>query len=132
MRLGEPDDDAAIAWIDIAKVNEIWKVSMPDDYLGHGNGSRETYKYLRDAVEGGAILRMPCLKFLYVQNSERAWSTIHNFPARIGFVDGRHRFVFMRDHGASSLPVTLEDNQADLVDKYLLSPRGPHVTKVKV
>jgi hypothetical protein len=122
MKFSPPDDDATIVWVDVSKIDEAWRASAPDAYLEQGSGSRETYEYLRDAVKSGAILRMPRLQFL------------REFPnaPRVSLVDGRHRFSFMRDHGAAALPMTIEDDQAGLVDKYLLAPRGPYVTTIKV
>jgi hypothetical protein len=35
------------------------------------------------------------------------------------FTDGRHRFAWMRDHGATMLPVTITSDQAVGLDKWL-------------
>jgi hypothetical protein len=92
------DDDACVVWIDIAKVDEAWRLtSRTTGYLEPGSGSRETFRYLRSAVTGVGLLRMPNLVFLEVR-----WPKQH-----IDFVDGRHRFAFVRDHAGVAMPVTI-------------------------
>jgi hypothetical protein len=134
MKFREADDDTAIAWIDVAKVNALWHASMPDAYLEQGTGRRETFQYLRNAVEGGAILRMPHLQLLHIphRSAHSDARATRSATVHINFLDGRHRFAWARDHGASSMPVAIERNEAELVDRFMLAPRGPHVTKVKV
>lgn len=92
-------EDEFVAWIDVRKLDESWRSAEPERYLAPGSGNRETFQYLRAAVAGesGPILRMPRLGF---SDQERP-------KQRVCFVDGRHRFAFVRDHGGAAMPVAV-------------------------
>lgn len=83
-----------IVWVDVRKLNRAW---MRDRgfYIPVGTGLR-LYKYNRFglwlAQHGGTRVHMPHID---VSNNV------------VCFTDGRHRFAWMRDHGATSLPVTV-------------------------
>jgi hypothetical protein len=93
----EGDDGELVVWIDVAKLDDCWKSSARDDYLTQGNGDWNTFHYLREAARTNAVMRIPRLTFFET----------HYPKQQINFLDGRHRFAFVRDHGGRAMPVTL-------------------------
>ncbi len=93
----EADDDELVVWVEVVKLDECWRSHAPREYLAQGNGHRETFQYLGAAIRDRAVLRMPRLRFTDAQRPFQ----------RIDFLDGRHRFAFVRDHGGAFMPVTI-------------------------
>lgn len=90
-----PDD--AIVWIDVGKLNASWRGDK--DYVGSGGngGIGDRYeRFGRWLAENGKPIWMPRVNF----NNLTGWM--------IGFTDGRHRFAWLRDHGAKNLPITTD------------------------
>lgn len=86
-RLREP-----IIWVNIAKLDASWR-NDGGYYLGQGRGDsadRWIRKYRR--------LRMPHVGL--------------DSSGVLSFTDGRHRFAWMRDHGAKALPVSCDRESA--------------------
>lgn len=85
----------AIVWIDVAKLDRVWRHSS--GYVGVAGTGRDDVTRRRYVKFGKWILRrtqpihMPHLGFV---------------AGEVGFVNGRHRFAWLRDHGVSALPVT--------------------------
>lgn len=86
-----------IIWISIAKLDASWR-NDGRYYLGYGHGaSAECWvrKYPR--------LRMPHVGL--------------DDAGTVTFTDGRHRFAWMRDHGARALPVSCDRESATAIKK---------------
>ena len=99
----DPEDQDAIVWVDIQKLDQSWR--NDPGYVGpNGADSNMTGKYekvdewLPEFVKAGRPVFMPtvCL----------------NDAGEIAFTDGRHRFAWLRDHGAVALPVGVPRDQA--------------------
>jgi hypothetical protein len=86
-------------WIDVSKLDQMLQL-RPQFYVGHGgqNGIRERYARIGEFVALSKALDMPQV---YIDRNR-------------GFVDiydGRHRFAWMRDHGAQALPVSAQADE---------------------
>jgi hypothetical protein len=86
----EPD---AVLWASVAAIEASFSVG--DQWVGPGgavNGHLQRYENVGLFIRSGSPVRMP-----------------HVSMSRIGgirFIDGRHRFGWVRDHGAEAIPVT--------------------------
>ncbi len=109
----EPD---AIVWLDVASVEASFSIDR-SDYVGVGGvgaGQRGRYDNIGKFIQSGRPVWMPHL-------------TIDDDGA-VCFTDGRHRFAWVRDHGASALPVTTNpDGAAQLAARFGTSLRECHV-----
>lgn len=93
----EPDD---IVWLDIAAVEKSFLVDR-NEYVGPGGscaGQRSRYENVGLLIQSGRPIYMPHLSI--------------NDDDTIVFTDGRHRFAWVRDHGAGALPVTTDPKGA--------------------
>lgn len=94
----EPD---AVVWISIPKLDDAWSGS-DEDYVGPGGtGAAIDGRYDQFGewlLSSGKPVEMPMVCLDHRQ---------------IGFIDGRHRFAWLRDHGARVMPVQVPLNQAD-------------------
>ena len=75
--------------------------------MSPGDGRLNAFKIIERAVKDGAILKMPHIG-LNVED-----------PDPIGFTDGRHRFAWMRDHGARAMPVTIDKSDVTAARKMI-------------
>lgn len=91
--------DYAVVWIDIAKLDASWK----NDYgfhVGPGGegGIRDRYHRFGEWLKLGKPVEMPMV-------------SLTDRSKIVAFGNGRHRFAWMRDHGATSLPVVVYKDQ---------------------
>ncbi len=90
-----------VVWLDIAKVEASFACSS-DHYVGKGGsgaGQPSRYANIGRHFRSGHPMWMPHLGL--------------DDDQLISFADGRHRFAWVRDHGAAAIPVTttLEEEQ---------------------
>ncbi len=88
-----------IIWVVISKLDAHWRSSEPDLYLENADGRPNTRNFISGAVREGKILGMPHISFHYDDLN------------KVSFTDGRHRFSWMRDHGAHAMPVTINQTE---------------------
>ena len=89
--------DYPFLWVDVALVDAAWKLDARF-YLSPGSGWRWDQRLAgQELVE----ISMPLIECDANGNE-------------FGFVDGRHRFAWVRDNGALRVPVCIAD--ADLTD----------------
>jgi hypothetical protein len=94
-----PDD--VVVWLSVAKVEASF-ARQPDHYVGKdgiGNGQKGRYDHVGTFIKSGRAVFMPHLS-LQDDNS-------------ISFTDGRHRFAWVRVHGATAIPVTIAPDEAE-------------------
>ncbi len=100
--------------VDVATFDTHWRRSGASFYLdAHGSnriGSR--YQQVGD--------------FLGTATSMEASAVSVDADGRVGFTDGRHRFAYLRDHGATVIPVAMDRESVANAEKYgLISHRAP-------
>lgn len=79
-------------WISVARADRLWK--LDDDYIGPGG-------------TGAALGNRYANVGRWVAARQPMWlSLITLTEGMISFTDGRHRFAWMRDHGAEALPIS--------------------------
>jgi hypothetical protein len=112
-----PHDSAKAIWIDVVKFEYLWQEDYPDFYIGPGgeNGAYDRYERF------GQFLHDQCGKGILM--SEIALPKRRNRHDKevdaASFVDGGHRFSWMRDHGARALPVVVSLSFADEAKRLL-------------
>jgi len=87
-------DPDPVVWVSVRKLEESFAAG--DQYVGPGGGGcgqRSRYANIGRHFMSGFEMRMPDISL----------STDH----QIRFSDGRHRFAWVRDHGAAALPVNI-------------------------
>jgi hypothetical protein len=95
--------ELAPVWIDVAKLDASW--SKDDGYIGPGGagGIRTRYpdfgRWLQNAPEP-------------VEMSEVSI----DWRGNAMFINGRHRFSWMRDHGAAAVPVMVPTEQVEQIE----------------
>ncbi|WP_286963027.1 hypothetical protein [Methylobacterium sp.] len=98
----DPDPDVPV-WISIAKFDALW---------------RQTDQYI--AVPGGTDDNQP-EKFVragqWFSARKPMWMPVVGLDAQglPGFTDGRHRYLWMREHGARSMPFAVSTSEAEAV-----------------
>lgn len=93
----EPD---AVVWLDVASVEASFSADS-NRYVGKGGagaGQRGRYNQIGSLIQSGRPVWMPHLSI--------------DDDGALLFVDGRHRFAWVRDHGATALPVTTDPDGA--------------------
>lgn len=94
----EPD---AVVWLDIGKVEASFRIDR-NYYVGPcgaGAGQQTRYDHVGQFIQGGSAVWMPDLS---IDEDET-----------VSFGDGRHRFAWVRDHGAQAIPVTTGPETAE-------------------
>ena len=95
----DESEQDAVVWIDLAKFDAAWRQS--EDYVGQeGAGSQFEGRYQR---VGQFILAYGKLFIPTVCFDE---------SGAVGFTDGRHRVAWLRDHGVTTLPLSVPQRQA--------------------
>lgn len=87
---GWEDYEADVAlWLDVAKVDAAWR--RTDQYIAPGGANGQDQRYQR---AGKWFAKCPFSNMLIInlQTSDQ-----------ITFTDGRHRFSWLRDHGAKAI-----------------------------
>jgi len=86
------DRSDPVIWIDIAKAESAWR---EDDFYvdveAKTSGEVLKYKNFGEWIKCGISIEMPHVSYE---------------DGKLSFSNGRHRFAWLRDHGATSLPVT--------------------------
>jgi hypothetical protein len=103
----EPD---AVVWLDVARVEKSFSLDI-NFYVGIDGtraGQPSRYEKIGRHIESGAAIWMPQLCLTGADE--------------ISFTDGRHRFAWVRDHGAIALPVATDPAQADQLAALFGSP----------
>jgi hypothetical protein len=115
------DGEEAIIWVDVAKVDADWSKDR-NFYVGpHGTGAAIGGRYARfgEWLSGGDPVEMSELGF---DSYDRPF-----------FSNGRHRFSWMRDHGANAVPVITDADRAqEFFAKYGSSQRKTVITEAKL
>lgn len=89
-----------IVWLDIVRVEASFSIDR-NRYVGVGGiwaGQRSRYDNIGEFIRSGRPVWMPHLNI--------------DDNGAVCFTDGRHRFAWVRDHGASALPVTADPDEA--------------------
>ena len=87
-------DPDPVVWLDVARVEASFRRN-PGHYVGIGGsgvGQSSRYGHVGRFIQTGHPVYMPHLS---VDGDDA-----------VSFTDGRHRFAWVRDHGARAVPVT--------------------------
>ena len=90
-----------VVWIDPIKLDASWKKDT-NFYIGHngsGNAIGKRYENFGEWLKQGKPVEMPEVGFGYNDT--------------VSFGNGRHRFAWMRDHGATAIPVLTDSNRSE-------------------
>lgn len=90
--------DAAL-WLDVAKVDAAWR--RTDQYIVPGGANGQDQRY---AKAGAWFAKYPFSNMLVINLKSNG---------RITFTDGRHRFSWLRDHGAKAVQFQVSPADAD-------------------
>ncbi len=94
------EDEApdAVVWVDVAAVDQAWRLT--DQYIvpGGANGQDDRYAGVGRWFAANRHCRMMDATF---------------DEGHISFVDGRHRFAWLRDHGVESVPIQVAPGLQD-------------------
>lgn len=97
---GTPPDETV--WISVAKFDASW-IKNQAQYIGAGGSGAaigERYKKFGMWIERGEAIRIPWVGFKH---------------GEIAFIDGRHRYAWLRDHGVKSIPIDVDPGIAEEV-----------------
>lgn len=102
--------DYDIVWIDPRKFDPMYREET-DFYVGSGGtgGIRTRYPDFGKWLEQGFVVEMP-----------EVWigkRFVDYGDYRVGFTNGRHRYAWMRDHGATAIPFQVPSECADEMRK---------------
>jgi hypothetical protein len=101
----EPDETV---WIDVDKVDRLWRFDG-SFYIGRG-GVGQSASPSRYARVGDWV----------TQRFGAMWMSLLVFEKGVvSFTDGRHRFAWMRDHGARALPVSVYPGDGERISRAL-------------
>lgn len=90
-----------VVWIDVAKVDLAWANS--ENYVSKGGGcagNPARYEPFGQWFERKEPLQIASIDFV---------------GQTIEFIDGRHRFALLRDHGVEIMPVHVSPDKVELV-----------------
>jgi len=97
-----PDPDEPV-WISIRKFDALWRKT--NEYIAHVGGidDNQPHKYERAGE--------------WLGSGEPTWTLVVGLDhwGRPTITDGRHRYLWMREHGAWSMPVAVSQSEADAV-----------------
>jgi len=101
-------------WLDVFKLEAMLRLE-PSRHVGFAgeNGIEGRYDGVDEFVASGEALDMPKVK-ISPDGCKGA-----NGSGRVIIADGRHRFAWMRDHGAAALPAAVPADDADEVAKLI-------------
>jgi hypothetical protein len=87
-----------VLWADVQRLDALWRGS-PIYIPAFGKGSyRHRYSQIGEMIMAGYPVSMP----------EIGGDTYFAATGYIGFIDGTHRFSWIRDHGGSAIPVLID------------------------
>ena len=90
-----------VVWIDVAKVDLAWAIS--ENYVSKGGGCAgipERYEQFGIWFELKVPIQIACIDLL---------------DEAIEFIDGRHRFAWLRDHGVKIMPVHVPQDKVGII-----------------
>jgi hypothetical protein len=89
-----------ILWADIQKLDALWRNSpIYIPAYGNGNGSSQhRYSQIGKMIMGGNPVKM----------REIGGDVCFAATGYIGFINGAHRFSWIRDHGGIAIPVLID------------------------
>jgi hypothetical protein len=96
-RLAKDDDE--VVWLDIAKFDELWRGDI-DFYIEPKKGIYNRYADVGNWIMAGNDVGLPSVY------GDRFFAD----TGAVSFVNGRHRFSWVRDHGARAIPVIMDKN----------------------
>jgi len=87
-----------VLWADVQMLDALWRGSPI--YVGPGGkGSYQLrYSQIGEMITAGNAVKMP----------EIGGDTFFAATTYIGFIDGTHRFSWIRDHGGVAIPVLID------------------------
>lgn len=91
---GWDTEPAPVVWLDVKKIEGAFQQNA-EQYVGKegaGVGQRSRYDHVGRFIVSGRSVFMP---HITIVKSKTVW-----------FTDGRHRFAWIRDHGARAFPAT--------------------------
>ncbi len=97
---GREDYEPDVAlWLDVAKVDAAWR--RTDQYIVPGGANGQDRRY---AKAGEWFAKFPYSNMLVIDLKSNG---------RVTFTDGRHRFSWLRDHGAKAIKFQVSTADAD-------------------
>lgn len=108
-----------IVWVDVAKIDASWS---------------KDYAYVGPGGEGGTRKRYPDFgRWLKTRTVPVEMPEIGMGQALgcIMFLNGRHRFSWMRDHGAKALPVLVSAEDAAVIERKFGSTKRETVIRAE-
>jgi hypothetical protein len=91
-------------WVSVMKLDASWKKNRTQ-YIGPGGSGHaigDRYKKFGAWLERGQAVWIP-------------WVGLQN--GKIAFTDGRHRYAWLRDHGMESMPIDVDPDLAEEMQK---------------
>ena len=98
------DPNEVTVWVDVAKVDQSWSLAR-GYHIGPGGTG---------AAIGGRYARFGA----FIPKGVPVWMAALGLQKGgvISFMDGRHRFAWLRDRGVQALPVRVPPEQADIIN----------------
>lgn len=104
-RIPPPGDDLfPVVWIDVVKVDLAWATSV--NYVSQGGGC------------AGIPARYELFGQWFERKEPLQIASIDLIGQTIEFIDGRHRFAWLRDHGVEIMPVHVTPDKAEMVRRW--------------
>ncbi len=98
------EDGRKLVFVNTEKFDKAFE---KDEYFYIEKGEKRGFEFIKDHIDSGLPIAAS-----YVVLSEK-----DNSP-KVSFYDGRHRYCVMRDLGAKSTPVSLDENSIKIAQKY--------------
>jgi hypothetical protein len=109
-------DRYRIIWVSVAKLDASWQKEPPSYYLPPGAGTYIGRWLLAQSPR--CRVKMPDIGWVPdVTRDARGRAIGETGQYHVAFGNGRHRTAWMRDHGATALPVVVRnvDDQAEII-----------------
>jgi hypothetical protein len=87
-------------WVDVGKLDAAWWQARPNYYVRRGNTLHVkpgSYENAGKRITSGYEIGMSILGL--------------GVDGQITFIDGRHRFAWVRDHGILAIPILVEERE---------------------
>ena len=114
IKISDTDKSAGNKLVEIDTENfDILYAQDEDFYVGKNGkgGSRHSYDSFGDYLKSG--LGITASRVVISETEDEI---------RVNFLDGRHRYAYMRDMGMSKIPISLDDESITIAKKYGLLP----------